>query len=497
MTELFDMLTTLTRRRKAGAVSPFASPQSTRKWLEKLAGGSDYDTHHALVEGLERFNAENLRADLSRLLSLQVLETTGLPLQGRIIEQYIRNQSTFRLARQALWRESWMFWSLLAEAWLTMLKAAYRGPAVEELKPHRVEIGVRALRYAGLAMRWDYHDAREPVASAWRRVHKIYQLLERDGLETQTVRLAGRATHGAREHSLIVLMGLVHPQGFRSQEIESIAQLLDSYESLPLPARTPDRNEHTHLVDLSATAGASVVDNDWMQGRRRRFLALRPLVTYLKSLDRGDASPGSLTGQVASLIERGGVHRSHSRTFRFGRVWAASGMSSVISALMRNPGSRPALESWLIRDESATGMGFALDEGRLLPPGRLIAVSWEPSGGGWQLLAVRWRRQDDGRALIGTERLSRYPKTVEICSETLPDSTAGATQAIFLPLDQEGEGMSHLLVPRTHYTRGAVLDLRDGEAMYRLRLGEVRESHEDWLRVEMDVFDRVQMTQAA
>jgi hypothetical protein len=39
--------------------------------------------------------------------------------------------------------------------------------------------------------------------------------------------------------------------------------------------------------------------------------------------------------------------------------------------------------------------------------------------------------------------------------------------------------------------------LRDGEVVYRLRLGEVQESHEDWLRVGMDVIGREQLAVAA
>ncbi|MBS0312285.1 MAG: hypothetical protein JSR88_13190, partial [Proteobacteria bacterium] len=141
------MLSTITRRRKAEAGSPFASVKATEKWLKNLHADSDYDAHHVLVEGLERFNAENEPATLGRMKSLMKLEEAGLPLQSRIIEQYVRNQAAFRLARQALWRESWVFWSLLAEAWLCLLKQAYRNPASAELKPFAAEMATRAVRY--------------------------------------------------------------------------------------------------------------------------------------------------------------------------------------------------------------------------------------------------------------------------------------------------------------------------------------------------------------
>src|SRR5512139_406950 len=230
MTDFFEMLGSIARRRKAEMGSPFASLRMVEKWLKTLPVDSDYDSHHALVEGLERFNAENETATLNRMKALMKLEEVGLPMQLRIVEQYVRNQAAFRLARQALWRESWVFWSMLAEAWLGMLRQAYRNPASAELKPFTAEIATRALHYAGRVMRWDYHQARNPAASAWRRVHKIYRLVERDGFATQDVRIDACTTHCAREYTLIVLMGLVHPLGYRAQEIEAIARFLEGYE---------------------------------------------------------------------------------------------------------------------------------------------------------------------------------------------------------------------------------------------------------------------------
>ncbi len=502
MTELFEMLSTITRRRKAGSGSPFVSVKTTEKWLRTLSAGSDYDRHHALVEGLERFNADNEPATPSRMKSLLKMEEAGLILQASIVEQYVRNQATFRLARQALWRETWGFWSMLAEAWLFMLKEAYRGKASEELKPFAAEIASRAIRYAGLVMRWNYHQARPPVGSAWRRVHKIYRLVERDGYATQEVLIGGQSTHCAREYTLVVLMGLVHPVGYRAQEIEAIAELLESQSPLPLPETVPVREMHTHMVDLSLSEGACILDNEWVQGRRLRYFDLKPLVESLKHVEQDpeEEAGHGLNRQVASLIERGGIRRNRQRTHRFGRVWVAAGMDNILTALSQadSARARPAMEPWMLRDESPEGMGFALPEEPAMPHGRLVAVSWDPAENVWQLLAIRWSREEEGQHLIGTQRLSRHPKRVEMFSEgTDAETSQDRFWAVFLPMTQTELGVSNLLIPQTQYQLGAAMMLRDGDMLYRLRLGDVFERHEGWLRVGMDVLGREQLAAAA
>ena len=385
-----------------------------------------------------------------------------------------------------------------------MLKQAYRGPCSADLKPFAADFAARALRYAALTMRWNYHQARSPVGSAWKRVHKIYRLIERDGFATQEVMINAHPTHCAREYTLAVLMGLVHPVGYRAQEIESIARIIESYEPLPVPTIVPKRDLHTHMVDLSLSEGACVLENEWVQGRRLRYFALNSLVDHLKTLDQtsSDHADRELTHQVASLIERGGIRRNRQRTHRFGRVWVAAGMESILKALSHSDPDpvkgRPALEPWMLRDESMEGMGFALSGEPVMPHGRLVAVSWDPSENGWQLLAIRWDREEEGQHLVGTRRLSRHPKRVKIYFDANePGATQEETWAVFLPLTHTEQGVSNLLIPQTHYHLGASLMLREGDSVYRLRLGEVLETHEGWLRVGMDVVGREQFAVAA
>ncbi|MBV5325092.1 MAG: hypothetical protein J0626_07410, partial [Rhodospirillaceae bacterium] len=222
-----------------------------------------------------------------------------------------------------------------------------------------------------------------------------------------------RATHCAREYALVVLMGLVHPLGYRAQEIEAIAQILEGYEPLPLPTQLPRPGVHTHVVDLSLSEGASVLDGACVRGRRLRYFALRQMIDYLKSLDQTAAAEddSGFAHQIASLIERGGIRRNRERTNRFGRVWVVGGMDHILTTLADSDGGKgyAAMDSWVLRDESMEGMGFSLSAAQALPHGRLVAISQDLSENGWQLQAIRWAREEDGQHLVGTQCLSRHP----------------------------------------------------------------------------------------
>jgi len=502
MPNLFEMLSTITRRKSAEDWAPFDSERTVRKWLKSLPEESDYDAHHALVDGLERFNAENADANAECLKMLMAIEEAGLPLQFRIVELYMRYQSSFPLANQTLWNESRKFWSLLGVAWFNMFKHAYKGPARLELQPWRAEIATRALRYAGLSMRWDCHNSQLPSAASWHIVHNIYRMVERDGFADESVVLNARRTNCSREYSLTVMMGMMNPLGCKAQELEAIAQLFEGFPDLPLPEASFQSSRHTHAVDLSVDEGAFVLDDNQPTGKQLRFFALAPLVEHLQSIEPLSNREGEegLYRQIAKLVSRDDVRRSSQRIHRFKRVWVATGMGNILASLASVTGGNPrqAMEPWMLRDESADGMGFSLEASTALPHGRLIAVSSDPSANNWQLLAIRWNRKAGGQLLVGAQRLSRRPRRVEISiAEATSDAPRAPTHAVFLPgADTEGR-LSNLLLPQTYYQPGAQISFRDGDSLFRASLGQVYESHERWVRVGMDVLGRERFAAAA
>lgn len=475
--------------------TPFVSVRATQRWLSSLPGASDYDIHHVLVEGLERYNGDTRGEVLKRIRMLGLLEEAGLPLQARLVDQYLQSHARSEPARQPLWRECHLFWDQLTVAYLPFLNLALRGGEESgKLASMATPIAVKSLRYFSLGMRWEYLRGRRPAESAWRRLHKIYRAAESAGIALDETDIAeGGKTSCAREYVMTLLFDLANPYAFCPTEIKSALGLLDGLMVLPVPEAGLRRGLHTHMVDLTATAGPDRIDERWVPGGRLRYLDFRDVMREFEEHARRD--PGSpraaVAKKLASVIGRAGASRRGPRKPRMGEVRAVFGAERVFRIFSPLPGAAQDAEYLTLRDESGAGLGFVLGEARELQPGCLMAVDRDDGCGNWQLLAARWLREEDGQWLLGTEVLSRHPKRADIEWEAEGVGREAAA-ALFLPLASASQGAtSNLLLPRMAYLAGRELLLRqDDGTRYRLRLGDAVEPHESWLRAEFDVLAR-------
>ncbi len=496
MSELFGMIKKLARKPANTQTSPFSTVRTARHWLESVPQTSDYDAHHAMVEGLERFNADTRGDVINRIKVLRVMEETGLPFQARIVEQYLRNQDALKFAKQSLWRESQMFWNQLSAAYLHLFKQTIKGAEKEKLKPWLAEITLKSLHYTALCIRWEYYRGQRPSGLVWRRMHKIYRMAEISGVALAEMDFGnGRSTSCAHEYVLALILELANPPGFKPREIHLVAKMLESISPLPVPEIKLRKNQHTHSVDLSAPMGAEKLEDRWIQGRRLRYLDLSGVIGIIeqRASMAEDAQTNLLFHQFARVVDRGGIRRDGARTPRTGETWAAEGLESVLTALAGDENNLPELSAWSLRDESREGLGFVIQGEQSLPVGRLAVVSYQPGEDAWKLLAIRWVRHENGQTLVGAQCLSRHPKLVVVEADPARAkfSPSGET-GIFVPLADISQGMvSNLLLPIGAYTPGAEITMRDDTVTYRLRLGEVSETHEeDWIRVSFDVLSR-------
>lgn len=474
--------------------TPFASPKTTKQWLRNLPVSSDYDAHHALVEGLEHYNGDMRGDAYKRIQALELMEEVGVPLQARLVEQYLKSHGSNDAARQTLWRECHLFWDQLAVAYMSFLNQVLKnGQSAGRLSSVAVEVAAKSLRYFALGMRWEYLRGRRPAESAWRRLHKIYRAAETAEVVFKEVEIAGRKTSCAREYVLMLVYELANPYAFGPAEIQLALQILDNLHGLPVPESGLRHGRHSHMVDLSAASGPERIDGRWVPGGRLRYLDMRGVLDELelKASQSAGTPLAAIYKKLAKVIGREGSSRGGLRKPRFGEVRAVFGVEAVLGVFSPIRGVIPNTEFITLRDESSKGIGFVLSDERELQMGSLLAVDRDEGHGAWHLLAARWLAVEDDQWQLGTEVLSKFPKRVELewHNETGVKETA---VALFLPLASASHGAtSNLLVPQPVYAHKRELLLRqDDGTCYRLRLGEIIEAHESWLRVGFDVLAR-------
>jgi hypothetical protein len=493
MTAIFEKIKSLARGTDYQRTTPFASVRATENWLQGLPGSSDYDLHHALVEGLERYNGDTRGDTVTRIKVLRLIEEAGLPLQNRLVAQYLKSHAANDSASQTLWRECHLFLDQLAVAYFPFLKLALKGEETGKVEPWSVEITVKGLRYYSLIMRLGYLRGRPPGESAWRRLHKIYRMAEVAGMVLAEVEIEGRKTSCVREYVTTLLFDMANPYAFGTGEIQLVLDLLDSLETMPVPEPTLRHDRHSHMVDLAASSGPEKIEDRYVPGSRLRYLELRGVLQELEQrANEAQGTPqGTLCGKLARVIGRAGSNRRGPRKLRLGEVRAVFGAEAVVKVFSPYLGVVPNTELITLRDESGEGAGFVLHEEHELSPGCLLAVDRDGGHGTWQLLAVRWMAAEGNRWLLGAESLSKYPRRVDIEWEE-SDSKRESSIALFLPLANASQGVSsNLLLPWTVYSAGRMLLLRQEDGTrYRLKLGGVVESHEAWLRVGFDVLSR-------
>ena len=122
---------------------------------------------------------------------------------------------------------------------------------------------------------------------------------------------------------------------------------------------------------------------------------------------------------------------------------------------------------------------------------------------------VRSIRQMDGnQRYVGVQVLSHTPTCVRM--RTLADpggqpdllqadifaEAATAPQslppfpALYLPRDDDLGMKASLLMPLLEYLEGGLYELRNGQTLYQVRLGQVVEQHDDWIRVQAAMLEK-------
>lgn len=485
---LFEKIKTLAGRRTSRD-SSMVSVRTTQRWLDSLPQSSEYETHHVLVEGLERFNGDP-RGDVGkRIQVLRVMESSGMPMQDAIVAEYIDTPDSSTITRQTLWREAYLFWSQMGTAYMQFLKMVIKGEEQEKLKRWSTDIILKNLYYAIQVLRWEYFRGQRPNEAAWRKVHRIYRMAEIAGMSLIDVDLDGTKTNCTREYVLILLFDLANPHVFQPREVQNITDILSRLQQLPIPEISLRRDRHSHMIDLSTSLGAERIQDKWVPGKRLRYLEMVGVVSELEQMaaNAEDRQTSLMCKQIARIVGRAGARRDSARRTSTGEMDVVIGLDGLLDVMQAEQDAGDTHLSWKLRDESRQGFGFILPEGSYPVVGELLLVRHQGEADRWQVVVVRWVRAEGQLNLLGGELLSKQPKLVNVSWQS-GDGPEKSEPALFLPLPTTVSGVtSHLLLQLGTYMKGRTVQLHDGPTHYQLLLGDVIESHGRWFRTKFEM----------
>lgn len=489
-------------------------------WIGELAQRDGYEAHKMLVEALSTFIGNAAPLSRQRLKVLMRLDECSLEFQRDIARKYLECQGRSQRGEYPLWKSAAIFFRHLADGYQAFFRdiVANRDNSVGE--KYLPLVVARTLHYCGMAIRWGYFRQETVQPVMWRRLHKSYLLSEASGFAEAEVALSsGALTTCGREYAQILLLDVINPACLRPLQIELAGRWLDDWSGLVKLEKRCDPAIHMHCVDLSAGGGARKLV-DGANGDALRCWGMADLYGHLRKVRAGLSKGGEIRdlvpeGMDCSLPEclallddisrhwvRPAPARKQERMASDKAVEMACGVGAIRHCLQpegakKAAGKRPAsYQYWAVENESQGGYGLVeAKPAEKAEPGKLVCVKTTGSGAAWEIGVVRWKKGASGQPALGIEKLSDEPKHVELSPAGEPsnggeaeEASGGKTiSAVFLPKWYDREIDSSLIFHPPDYADGRQLDMHYRNNVIRIRLTEVVDKTEEWVRVKFDI----------
>lgn len=503
---MFDLLKFL-RHKEAGLLE--SVPRSGMR-LGKPNPQNECDSLKALVDALTAFGAKAEPFSRERLKTLMRLDESSQGLQRSLGRKYLEGVDEPAESRDALLKT--------VAALSAQLANGYRGLCREIVAKRDGGVGrkylplvvARTLNYLAAAVKWGYFRQEEVQPAMWKRLHKFHLFAESTGFAGAQISLAsGRVTTCADEYIRILLLDMVRPAGLKPFQIELAAGWLEEWAPLVKLEKSCDTGSHLHCVDLLSGSGAKKLV-EGMKSDNLRCWGMADLYVHIRKL-RVDLAQGEdmdglqvegvpATAQdCMTLLDHLSKHwirpksaRSQERIPSANKVVEmACGVDAVRSCLHSGAGEvgdeeGVPIEHWAVENESAGGYGLLEAKPPEKPEfGKLVCVKQAGDTGRWEVGVVRWKKESSGPPTLGIEKLSEDPKHVELCLADEADSAR--ISAVFLPKWYDREVDSSLILQAPDYAAGSLLDMHYRNNVFRIRLTEVVDVTEEWVRVKFDL----------
>jgi hypothetical protein len=476
---------------------PLANPKEAEQVFADLRGEDAAKALDEISHWLDSVSTtETLRLE-RRFELIKRLDETGQPHRGKLARDYgtMSRQSKFQEGK--LWAANHDFWLRCSEAYDSLIR---RVEAKEKgsdalLKGNAAMIAVRALRAAGMRLKWLYVRYGPIPAEVWQSLARAYMFAESRRLQLGQIiiypGLPGDASPEG-EFTRALVLAASAPDALSPAELDTAERLI-AHSAGKFRVAPQPQADSTYWFDLAnprqplrlAAPPDQITPGLRFFGTTSGHADIQAMLTRIdqtgelpRGVDLGGVTDVRVVREVLKHLvlnwaPKPPVRKSERRRIQ-ARMMVVHGFAPLVE-LMRGGGAvdvlvgntPPETETWVVENMSSGGFGALIPQvkGDWLKIGSLLAVQPDTNGGArgpWDLAIVRrLAREGEGaaknQASAGVQVLARQAMTVEL----RPQQGAWATgtysvEGIYM-LDSAEPGAALLAMPPGLYMPGEQL----------------------------------------
>jgi len=522
---------------KPNATPDFTDSSGCAKWLQSLPLINVGPSHVRLLAQLDELNAFSI-APAERLKILELLREPVSFVQKEHSKKFSSRPAPLAKPEREILESALALWDALSYGYQHCLKAVAGGASTT----NAALIGERVLWCTGQKMVACYQAYQDVGEREWKLLHGVYAFVEDRGVaggEVAHPAHKGRQTTCTETYAQVLLIDLANPGKLTPRQIELISLWLERWTPKVSIGRAPAAagdGVAPLVIDLSGASGAS---RRMPEGDTTRVLDIHELGSSVRkrvgllrkgeppaALGLGEDVTAPLAESLLTMLYRRWCEdrqsRVHPRRSASGTAQTCSGMSAVhyfvtgrvfavrggppkmsqvqheqIATLGRvatrhddEPGPPPdfAVETWQIKDESASGLRLARVDpaasSRLIL-GQLLGIRLADAKA-FLLCAVKWLSVSvEFELRIGVQILPGIPQGAAIRAIGAPAAAEQYTPAFLLPAVAALQAPETLVVPAGWFKPNREIEVLT-ERSGKLRLASVVDRGADFERVTFE-----------
>ena len=523
---------------------PVGDLKSATVWVQELPLADAHPAHIEIVRALSSIN-ENKKMPLKeRVQVCMYLNEKAKDLQEKLCRDYLATIGEANPAERTYLHTILAFWDEMAVGYQICIRNFSQNPSAKLWPTIRI-LTARALYHYAMQAKWA-HLRYMPVETAvWRNIHRLYLFAEREKFESTSLKLfpdAVTETSCQSEYLQPLMLNLANPESLQPLQINLVDQWLDTWAKSVTLEKQFRPHRQLYAINLGDAKPARSLRRN-MLGEKYRYWGVGLLmVTIDKAVDQlknGELPVRLGLGEDCRLphcldlietVERRwskkDVQRKHERTPNVKVVHVVQGLQDILAQL--KPGAKikrkpkgemvgyqvmgytvggspidmntqgneelfqPALEQWIMENESVSGYGVTLNPAGQhgLRIGTLIGL--KPESTRHFLIGVvrRMNKSPSSKTYVGIETLCQTPIPVELHTPSGGTVSKQLTEAVYLLEIPQAQIARSLLMAHDDFEPGRLMQLKAQGKAYTIRLQKAVEEAEDYSRVSFDVLAR-------